>query len=310
MSPVPVMVALGDSITVGVGDSVGADAVHGPGWSAHLAALLRADAFTNLANNGARSRDVHRTQLPAALALRPTLATVVVGGNDVLRSDFDPREVEHDVRATVSGLRSAGADVVLVRLPVIGLFELAPRVVRTVMRRRVAAVNSAVDAIAVQARAGAGTVASVRGPGTPPDVGPAPGRLLVIDTAEAIAPSGPKAWHIDRVHPSPAGHRQLALGVATTLANADPRYARALGADVGHAERLPLAPHPPTLPQRAYWLVTAGLPWCISRGSDFLPGLVRAVVADLRAERAFTPGSTLAGLADSGLDPRKRLGRR
>ncbi|MCF4123211.1 SGNH/GDSL hydrolase family protein [Antribacter sp. KLBMP9083] len=301
MSPVPVMVALGDSITVGVGDSVGADAVHGPGWSAHLAALLRADAFTNLANNGARSRDVHGTQLPAALALRPTLATVVVGGNDVLRSDFDPREVEHDLRATVGGLRSAGADVVLVRLPVIGLFELGPQMVRTVMRRRVAAVNAAVDAIAAQPPAGAGTA---------PDVGPAPGRLLVIDTARANAPSGPKAWHIDRVHPSPAGHRQLALGVATTLARADPRYARALGADVGRAERLPVAPHPPTLPQRAYWLVTAGLPWCVSRGSDFLPGLVRAVVADLRAERAFTPGSTLAGLADSGLDPRKRLGRR
>ncbi|WP_423462951.1 GDSL-type esterase/lipase family protein [Promicromonospora sp. MS192] len=289
------LVALGDSITVGVGDSVGPDAVHGPGWAAHLATVLGMTEFTNLATNGARSRDVAVAQLAAALALRPRLATVLVGGNDVLRSDFDARLTLMDLRRSVQELRGAGADVVLVRLPVIGLFELAPRPVRRVMRRRVAAVDAAVD-----------EVASASG------TDQAPGRVVVVDAAHAIAPAGAKAWHIDRVHPSPAGHRRLALAVAAALATLDPAYAVVPdGADAARqvAARLPAAPAPPDLRQRVTWLVRAGLPWCVRRGRDFLPGLLRAVAHDLRAERALTHGSMVTSLADSGLDPRRRIGR-
>jgi lysophospholipase L1-like esterase len=285
------LVALGDSITVGVGDTVGPDAVHGPGWAAHLAAVLGVEEFTNLATNGARSRDVADTQLDAALALRPRLATVLVGGNDVLRSDFDARFMLADLHRCVGELCRTGTDVVLVRLPVIGLFELAPRLVRHVMRRRVASVNAAVDEVAAataapaaQAQAGAG-------------------RVVVVDAVAAIAPAGEKAWHVDRVHPSPAGHRRLALGVAAELAGLDPAYAPA------PAARLPEAPEPPSVWQRLVWLVRAGLPWCVRRGRDFLPGLLRSVVHDLRAERTFTQGGMVTSLADSGLDPRRRIGR-
>lgn len=287
------LVALGDSITAGVGDTVGADAVHGPGWAAHLAAVLGVEAFTNLATNGARSSDVAETQLGAALTLRPRLATVLVGGNDVLRSDFDARLTLLDLHRCVSELRGAGTDVVLVKLPVIGLFELSPRLVRRVMRRRVAAINAAVEEVAAAALEDS----------TPPDDGPGPGRgrVTVVDAVQAIAPAGDKAWHVDRVHPSPAGHRRLALSVARALADLDPRYTL--------AARLPAAPAPPSVWQRVAWLVRAGLPWCVRRGRDFLPGLLRAVVHDLRAERTFAPGSMMTSLADSGLDPRRRIGR-
>ncbi|MFI2365502.1 SGNH/GDSL hydrolase family protein [Promicromonospora sp. NPDC019610] len=281
------LVALGDSITAGVGDTVGQDAVHGPGWAAHLAAVLGVTEFSNLATNGARSRDVADTQLDAALALRPRLATVLVGGNDVLRSDFDARFTLADLHRCVGELRRAGTDVVLVRLPVIGLFELTPRLVRHVMRRRVAAINAAVDEVAASATPSSSV-----------------GRVVVVDAVQAIAPAGAKAWHIDRVHPSPAGHRRLALGVATALADVDPAYAAA-----ARAARLPAAPDPPSVRQRLAWLLRAGLPWCVRRGRDFLPGLLRSVVHDLRSERAFEPGSMVTSLADSGLDPRRRIGR-
>ncbi|MEU4365515.1 GDSL-type esterase/lipase family protein, partial [Promicromonospora sp. NPDC023987] len=154
------LVALGDSITVGVGDTVGPDAVHGPGWAAHLAVVLGVEAFTNLASSGARSHDVVGAQLDAALALRPRLATVLVGGNDVLRSDFDARRMLRDLHRCVTELCRAGADVVLVRLPLIGLFELSPRLVRRVMRRRVALINAAVDEVAAAVRSDAGAPAS------------------------------------------------------------------------------------------------------------------------------------------------------
>lgn len=267
------LVALGDSITVGVGDTVGPDAVHGPGWAAHLAAVLGVDEFTNLATNGARSRDVADTQLDAALALRPRLATVLVGGNDVLRSDFDARFVLADLHRCVGELCRTGTDVVLVRLPVIGLFELAPRLVRRVMRRRVASINAAVDEVAASSAAPSSSVGRAEtGPSTdrsqgnrPNSIPPGPGRVVVVDAVAAIAPSGAKAWHVDRVHPSPAGHRRLALGVAAELAGLDPAY-------VPDAARLPEAPDPPSARQRLAWLVRAGLPWCVRRGRDFVPG--------------------------------------
>ena len=331
------LLALGDSITVGVGDTVGQDAEYGPGWAAHLATVLGMEAFTNLATNGARSHDVARTQLDAALALRPRVATVLVGGNDVLRSDFDARLTLVDLYRSVSELVRGGADVVLVRLPVIGLFELSPRLVRHVMRRRVASINAAVEEVAAVVGAEAATT---DGP-TPTS---ARGRVVVVDATQAIAPAGAKAWHVDRVHPSPAGHRRLALTAATALITLDPEYLAALvppavsptssengvvhaappatnttpfssagGPLMGWggrlAGRLPVAPDPPSVWQRVAWLVRAGLPWCLRRGRDFLPGLLRAVVHDLRAERAFTPGGMLTSFADSGLDPRRRIGR-
>ncbi|MFD2793733.1 GDSL-type esterase/lipase family protein [Promicromonospora vindobonensis] len=356
------LVALGDSITVGVGDTVGPDAVHGSGWAAHLAAVLGVEAFTNLASSGARSHDVVGQQLDAALALRPRLATVLVGGNDVLRSDFDARLTLMDLQRCVTELCRAGADVVLVRLPLIGLFEISPRLVRHVMRRRVALVNAAVDEVAAAVRSGEPATTSVPcdemapgpagcSPAGPPldrsrGAGPASarswsdrpsptsGRVVVVDAARAIAPSGAKAWHIDRVHPSPAGHRGLALAAASALARLSPEHENgvvsvttsvtdtapsspaegAAGTDgaarvEAFAARLPAAPDPPSASERLVWLLRAGLPWCVRRGRDFLPGLLRAVVHDLRAERAFTPGGMVTSLADSGLDPRRRIGR-
>ncbi|MDR7383613.1 SGNH/GDSL hydrolase family protein [Promicromonospora iranensis] len=310
------LVALGDSITVGVGDTVGPDAAHGPGWAAHLAAVLGAEAFTNLATNGSRSRDVAGPQLEAALTLRPHLATVLVGGNDVLRSDFDARLTLMDLRRCVSELTGAGTDVVLVLLPVIGLFELGPRLVRRVMRRRVASINAAVQEVAASAHG-----LATDGPAAQPVSGDEPtpisrhGRVVVVDATRAIAPAVAKAWHVDRVHPSPAGHRQLALAATTALADMDPEYAPppVRGSDQewvrALAARLPEAPDPPSVRQRLGWLVRAGLPWCVRRGRDFLPGLLRAVVHDLRAERVLAPGSMVTSLADSGLDPRRRIRR-
>jgi lysophospholipase L1-like esterase len=325
------LVALGDSITVGVGDTVGPDAAHGSGWAAHLAAVLGVEAFTNLATSGARSHDVVEAQLEAALALRPRLATVLVGGNDVLRSDFDARLTLRDLQRCVTELCRAGADVVLVRLPLIGLFEIGPRLVRRVMRRRVAMINAAVDEVAAAVRPAEPAPTSVP---YEPGPGAGSGRVVVVDAAQAIAPAGAKAWHIDRVHPSPAGHRGLALAAATALARLSPGHengvvsAKASATDTtpfspagdaagtdGRARiealagRLPAAPDPPSAGERLAWLLKAGLPWCVRRGRDFLPGLLRAVVHDLRAERAFTPGGMVTSLADSGLDPRRRVRR-
>ncbi len=263
------VVALGDSISAGVGDAVGPGCVHGPGWAAHLATLLGAPGFRNLARNGARSRDVVEAQLPAALALRPELATLVVGGNDALRSDFSAAAIARDLTATVAALVDVGARVVLATLPPIGLFELGPAPVRRVMRARVESINAAVRRAA----------------------GPVGEGVVVVDVRAAVVTAGARAWHVDRVHPSPLGHRTLAVAAAQAL------WQELSGPGLGMPGRGPddspwddllalLAPPPaatPPVAERLAWLAFAGVPWAVRRGRDFLPGLARAVVDDLRA---------------------------
>ena len=81
------LVAMGDSITVGMGDP----APEGRGWrgfAALLADTLPEPNLHNLAFLGAQTADVERVQLPAALDLKPDVVTIVVGINDTLRGDF------------------------------------------------------------------------------------------------------------------------------------------------------------------------------------------------------------------------------
>ncbi|MCL1870217.1 MAG: SGNH/GDSL hydrolase family protein [Promicromonosporaceae bacterium] len=304
----PVFVALGDSISAGVGDSADDDAPLGAGWAAHLAHLAGARSFTNLARNGARTRHVVTDQLPHALDLMPDVATLVVGGNDVLRSDFSAFDVARDLSTAVTALRDCGCSVVLARLPAIGLFELMPSTVRRVMRDRVAAVNEAVDAVAQAARPRTveQIAAARRGPG---NRRPRQGVVVVVDIGGAARDLGPTAWHADRVHPSALAHRRLAADAAVSLGRAgvltvpgvEPVVAVAPGAKLppppgpgvvdALVAALPEMPAPPSFGSRALWLLVAGIPWCLKRGRDFLPGLVRAVADDVRGRAPDRPES-------------------
>lgn len=81
-------VALGDSITQGIGDPVGGA---WRGWAVLLAEGLRDPSLHVLSRScGACCADVERHQLARALALSPDVASVVVGFSDTLRVGFDP----------------------------------------------------------------------------------------------------------------------------------------------------------------------------------------------------------------------------
>src|SRR5262249_7404826 len=85
-------IALGDSVTVGMGDPMPGGAGRG---RAAMVADCRRDPpaggveFHNLAEPGALAITLHERQLPAALNLRPTVAALVVGANDTLRGSFN-----------------------------------------------------------------------------------------------------------------------------------------------------------------------------------------------------------------------------
>ena len=138
--------ALGDSITVGMGDPAPAGGWRG--WAALLAGTLPQPELHNLATLGALAADVERTQLPAATALRPDVASVVVGINDTLRGDFDPERTGVSVGRTVAALRAAGAEVLTMRLPDPGQMFGLPGALARPLARRMRAVNAVVDEVA------------------------------------------------------------------------------------------------------------------------------------------------------------------
>lgn len=257
----PLLCALGDSISSGVGDRVAGRPRSGrvgladepdAGWCRHLATLLGTDLL-NLGRSGARALDVQRHQLPTALAAAPDLATVLVGGNDVLRGDHDAEQVRAALHASVGALLAAGTAVVLVVPPVLGPELPVPAAARRVLGRRMTQVR-AVTADVAEALAHP--------------------RLTVVD-ADPVRAHGPGVLHIDRIHPSPAGHRMLAQHVHGELARRGWPTAAAVQP----------APPPPGVALQAAWLLVRGAPWLARRSRDLLPELVRLVAQDEVARR-------------------------
>ena len=77
----PLWVALGDSLTVGIGASA-----HDRGWVGQLAAGMPGWRVVNLGVSGGRVRDVLDRQLPALASLgqEPELVTLLIGNNDLV----------------------------------------------------------------------------------------------------------------------------------------------------------------------------------------------------------------------------------
>ncbi|MFE5210812.1 SGNH/GDSL hydrolase family protein [Streptomyces sp. NPDC056600] len=267
-------VALGDSLTEGVGDPVGKGR---RGWAALLAQGLGEQAeFTNLAVSGALTRDVAERQLPAALALRPDLVSVLVGVNDTLRGAFDVRAVARRLDAVYAAFTGDGAALLTACLPDPGTVLRLPPALAAPLARRQRCVNEVVHVLS--ARYGA----------------------LHLHAAEEAWTTDPAMWSVDRLHPGERGHRSLARAFHALLAGAG----LAAGLPPGTEPDSP----PPARGAGAWWMATRGTAWVARRSVDLLPQLLRLAAAetghrvrgstahlDLVASRAVT--SALAALA-------------
>ena len=250
----PRVVAMGDSITLGIGDATVAGV--GPGWAAHVAHAIGASRYTNLAENGTRARGLGLSPLPTGLMQRPDVVLLTVGGNDVLRGDFSPPEITERVADALARLRRPGREIVMISLDRIAAFDLLGRRVAAVMARRVGQANGALG------MAVAGT------------------DVHWINGAAVFAHLGEAAWHIDRIHPSPAGHRALAEAALRALA-------------VRHPQVRPIvAPGPrPSLATCGWWLTRQGLPWIAKRSRDLIPQMAQVVTHELLEERRAKSGT-------------------
>jgi len=187
-------VALGDSSTEGLDDPDGRGGYRG--WANRLAeAVARSQGsatpllYANLAIRGRRTREIRDEQLAPALAMRPDLATLFCGTNDVVARDFDAGQVAADVDATERALRGAGATVLTFTLPdLASVMPLARR-----LSPRLRDLNARLRAVAA-----------------------ANGTLLVDFEAHPVA-GDPRLWSEDRLHANSAGHARIAAALAHTL---------------------------------------------------------------------------------------------
>ncbi|WDV50297.1 SGNH/GDSL hydrolase family protein [Streptomyces coeruleorubidus] len=267
----PRFVALGDSLTEGVGDPVGDGEWRG--WAALLAAglterpigvaegpagltdgpagLTEGPArFTNLAVSGAQTRDVLERQLPAGLELRPDLVSVVIGVNDTLRCTFDIQAVAARLDQVYAAFAEQGAVLLTACLPDPGTMLGLPGALAHPLARRQRAVNTVVHALSD--RYGA----------------------LHLHACEGDWITDRAMWSADRLHPGERGHRQLALRFHTLLAE----HGLATGPAPSPEPEFP----GPTRSASLWWLATAGTGWVARRCTDLLPQLLTLAADELR----------------------------
>lgn len=222
------LVAIGDSTVEGLEDP-GPDGVY-VGWADRLARHLSAAhpglLYANLAVRGLTASEVRATQLEPALALRPDVAVVVAGVNDVLRPRFDAEALRESVHAMHGALAASGARVATFTMP--DMSRVAP--LARVLRGRIETLNEITRGTA--ARHG----------------------TAVADLAVEPLAGDPALWHDDRLHANSEGHRRVALALAEVL-----------GVESGDwREPLPAVDGPGTpavVLRETAWVATHLLPW-------------------------------------------------
>ncbi|AWW40665.1 SGNH/GDSL hydrolase family protein [Streptomyces cadmiisoli] len=257
-------VALGDSLTEGVGDPVGKG---WRGWAALLAGGLgeQPAEFTNLAVSGAQTRDVLERQLPPALALRPDVVSVLVGVNDTLRRTFDIHHIAERLDKVYASFARQDTALLTACLPDPGTMLGLPGALAAPLARRQRAVNTVVHALSE--RHGA----------------------LHLHAAEGAWTTDRAMWSSDRLHPGERGHRQLAVRFHGLLTDA--------GLATGAAPCLEPEFRAPTRSASLWWLATAGTAWVARRCNDLLPQLLRLAADELRHRARGTSGRLDLGAA-------------
>lgn len=246
MERVATFAILGDSAASGVGDSD----VNGinKGWGYYLTKHFQDPLiYVNLSRPGAQSGEVLEVQLPKAMAHKPDIAAVIVGGNDALRNGFDPNRLHQNLRKTIAQLKEIGADVLLLQLHDPTKIVPLPRLLGRVLQRRINAVNSVTNSLAREFNA----------------------QILATRSIENIYDR--QVWHIDRMHPSKYGHQLMAQHFRELLIRKNWNIAPIA------IEETPKKPKKDSV----LWMLRNGTPWFFKRSFDLFPAAMILMVLEL-----------------------------
>ena len=223
------------------------------GWSRRLAQRIATAQggllYANLGVRGLTTREIRERQLAPALAMRPDLASVFSGTNDVLRFQFDAGVFAADVRALQRELRESGATVITFTLP--DLSPLLPWA--RPLASRILVMNDIVRAACAETGA------------------------RLVDFAAYPVSTDPRLWDPDRIHANPAGHARIADALA-----------HALGLlDAGDAWKAPLSALPRESAVRSVarelgWAGRYLVPWAVAQMLPTRPSLHDASTRELR----------------------------
>jgi lysophospholipase L1-like esterase len=242
----PTFVVLGDSAAYGTGDEISAGVVRG--WAGFLAEAFQDGCdYFNFSRPGAESTEVLEKQLPKALREQPDICALIVGGNDLLRNSFDPLLLYKNLKNCCRQLMAMGSEVIMVELHDPNQLLRLPRLMSRVLNRRVTAVNAIYRKIALEFE------------------------IITIKTRKIGDVHNRSNWHIDRMHPGPAGHFMLARSVAEQL--------RRRGWAVSLPHKLDVVQK--SKAEKIKWLLRNGTPWFLKRSVDLLPAAVLLMVYEL-----------------------------
>jgi lysophospholipase L1-like esterase len=223
---------LGDSTAEGLDDPDGRGGYRG--WADRLAERLARGQdgllYANLAVRGRTARAVREEQLGPALSMRPDVAVVAAGTNDLLRLRFDERAVARELEAMQTALVQGGATVVGFTLPDLGRVIPMARPLRGRVRAFARALAEA------SARSGA----------------------LLVDFAAHPAAADPRFWSEDRLHANSLGHARIAEGLAHALGLPD-----ASAAWMAPLPAREAAPWPVALRSEMAWARRHLVPWLV-----------------------------------------------
>ena len=114
-------IALGDSLSEGLGDFTFKHYRDHNGWTDRLAAILAREAkeqgnsfkYANLSIRGAGLEKIVKVQVPQAVKLRPSLVTVMAGSNDLFGSKSNRENLRRIFRQGLIDLQDSGCHVVV-----------------------------------------------------------------------------------------------------------------------------------------------------------------------------------------------------
>ena len=269
----PTFVVLGDSAAYGTGDEIKAGQFRG--WAGFLAdAFQEGCDYFNYSRPGAKSNEVLAIQLPKALRQNPDICAVIVGGNDLLRNNFDPVLLYNNLRICCQQLLAMGSEIIMVELHDPNQLLKLPKLMRQVLSRRVNAVNAVYRKVALEFE------------------------IVTVKTRAINNVHDRKNWHIDRMHPGPQGHFMLARDIANQL--------RKRGWAISLPYQLTLTYR--SRSEKITWLLRNATPWFFKRSFDLLPAAMILMTFEFCKtilEKIYPAGKTgeLAFLSKIESDP-------
>jgi lysophospholipase L1-like esterase len=241
----PTFAVIGDSAAYGTGDEIAPGQFRG--WAGFLSDNFRDGCdYFNFSRPGAKSTEVATIQLDKVLKQQPDICAVIVGGNDILRNDFDPILLHKNLQYICRSLLEIGSEIVMVELhDPLQLLKL-PKLIARVLNKRVNAVNAVYRKIALEFD------------------------VVSIKTRKIPTVHQKSNWHIDRMHPGPAGHFLLARFIAEKLKQR------------GWAINLPavLNIRETSKKEKILWLLRNGTPWFLKRSLDLLPAAIFLMIVE------------------------------